>query len=322
MAATKNAFALLRLQDGEEPEKALEANVSKYKQDLENAKTRALKPKYEKPAETKDQKPRQDKPKDSRPPRDGQPKGERRAPREGGRRDGEGPARRDDGGKHRERPEGKGNRPPRRENDRKSASGRRPQDEKRREESKMNLGKQTEAEAEAAADVDREKEADADTPAGDETPAEPEEKTLTLAEFKALNKTAKAKVQRKAGQGEDQSKFQNGSKVEQIDDMTIVDASVVAQQAKSRKGTKKAKEGPKKVDLNVKFYQHDKNDERERPQRRTPGGEGRNSSARDSGDRRSQQPRQDRATRQGSQRTQGGSSAPDFNSDAAFPALG
>jgi hypothetical protein len=329
--AAKNAFALLRLSDGEEPEKALENQLTKYKQDIEQAKAKAKAPKYEKVPEktAAAQKGRSDKPRNDK-QRDGERRapgenGERRGPREGTgrapRRDGE-PSRRDDGAKHRERPEGKGNRPPRRENDRKSQTGRRPQDDKRREESKLNLGKANEAEADAAADVDAEKTEANSEEVTEGEPEEAKEKTLTLAEFKALSKGDKATVKRKAGDGEDQSKFKSGKKVEHIDDMSVVDSFT-----KAKKGSKKsAKEGPKTVDLKLNFYQHDKGDERpprrEQRESRAPGSE--RGAPRE--DRRPSGPRRDdnrNAARQPAKTTQrAGARTPDFNSDAAFPALG
>lgn len=335
--AAKNAFALLRLQDGEEPEKALENNVQQYKKDIETAKAKAKAPKYEKAAAPK-QPAQQKQPRNDRPRKDGEQR-ERRAPREsngergdrrgprrdgepGPRRDGE-PARRGDGAVHRERPEGKGNRAPRRENDRKSASVRGRQGEKTREESKLNLGKASEAEAEAAADADVEKTEDA-APAGEdaaEEPEEPKEVTLTLEEYKASLKGVKAVAKRKAGEGEDNSKFKASDVVVKADDMTIVDASTLSASAKSRRVQKKTKEQPKKVDLKLNFYQHDKGDERpqrrEQRESRAPGSE--RGAPRERDDRRQSGPRQPR--QQGSQR---GASArtPDFNNAAAFPALG
>lgn len=328
--AAKNAFALLRLKDGEEPEKALENNVQQYKKDIETAKAKAKAPKYEKPAAKETtQKPRNDKPR-----KDGEQR-ERRAPREfnaergdrrGARRDGE-PARRGDGAVHRERPEGKGNRPPRRENDRKSASGKGRQSEKSREESKLNLGKASEAEAEAAADADADAETKEAAPAGEDTaaeePEEPKEVTLTLEEYKATLKGEKAVAKRKAGEGEDSSKFKSGDVVAKEDDMKIVDASAVNASSKSRRGTKKTKEQPKMVDVRLNFYQHDKGDERpqrERRESRAPGSE--RGAPRERDDRRQSGPRQPR--QQGSQRGASGptSRTPDFNSATAFPALG
>lgn len=331
--AAKNAFALLRLQDGQEPEKALEENVQQYKKDIESAKAKAKAPKYvktEAKKETTQQKPRNDKPR-----KDGEQR-ERRAPREstgergerrGPRRDGE-PVRARDGAVHRERPEGKGNRAPRRENDRKSASVKGRQHEKTREESKLNLGKASEAEAEAAADADAEKaeEAPAGEDAAPEEPEEPKEVTLTLEEYKASLKGDKAAAKRKAGEGEDTSKFKASAAVVKEDDMNIVDSSAVNASAKSRRGAKKQKEQPKSVDVRLNFYQHDKGDERPQRERREPR-EPRESRApgsergapRERDDRRQSGPRQPR--QQGSQR---GASArtPDFNSAAAFPALG
>lgn len=331
--AAKNAFALLRLKDGEEPEKALENNVQQYKKDIETAKAKAKAPKHVKPdaKETTQQKPRNDKPR-----KDGEQR-ERRAPREfngergdrrGPRRNGE-PARRGDGAVHRERPEGKGTRPPRRENDRKSASGKGRQEEKTREESKLNLGKASEAEADAAADAAADADKEDGTVAGEEaTPKEPEEPkvvTLTLEEYKATLKGDEAVVKRKAGEGEDASKFKASDVITREDDMKIVDSSAVNASAKSRRGNKKAnKDRPKRVDLKLNFYQHDKGDERPHRERREP----RESRApgsdrgapRERDDRRQSGPRQPRQ-QQGSQR---GANArtPDFNSAAAFPALG
>lgn len=326
--AAKNAFALLRLKDGEEPEKALENNVQQYKKDIETAKAKAKAPKYEKrPAKE----PAQQKPRNDKPRKDGEQR-ERRAPREfngergdrrGPRRDGE-PARRGDGAVHRERPEGKGNRPPRRENDRKSASGRGRQGEKTREESKLNLGKASEAEAEAAADADAEIKEEA-APAGEdavEEPEEPKEVTLTLEEYKASLKGDKAIAKRKAGEGEDKSKFKSSDVIVKEDDMNIVDANTVSASAKSRRGQKKIKEQPKTVDLKLNFYQHDKGDERpyrekrEPRESRAPGSE--RGAPREREDRRQSGPRQPR--QQGSQR---GASArtPDFTNAVAFPSL-
>lgn len=332
--AAKNAFALLRLQDGEEPEKALENNVEKYKQDMEQAKIKAKAPKHEKaPAKEANQKPRNDKPRkegeqrERRAPRESN--GERRAPREssgrGPRRDGE-PIRRDDGAKHRERPEGKGNRAPRRENDRKSASGKRPQDDKRREESKLNLGKADQAETDAAIDVEAEKKEDDEAAAEAEEPEEPKEKSLTLAEYKALANGQKATVKRKAGEGEDQSKFKSGEVLESTDFMEIVDSSAVAANAKSKKGNKKPKDEKKTVDLKLNFYQHDKGDERpprrEQRESRAPGSErgAPREDRRSNGSRRDDNRRQP-SNQQKSQRAPSGR-APDFSNDAAFPALG
>lgn len=326
--AAKNAFALLRLQDGEEPEKALENQVQQYKKDIETAKAKAKAPKYEKPAaKVTTQKPRNDKPR-----KDGESR-ERRAPREangergerGPRRDGE-PARRGDGAVHRERPEGKGNRAPRRENDRKSASGKGRQSEKTREESKLNLGKASEAEADAAADADAESKDDV-APAGEDGAADepevPKEVTLTLEEYKATLKGEKAVVKRKAGEGEDSSKFKASDLISKEDDMKIVGSNDVQASAKSRRGTRKVKEQPKKVDVRLNFYQQDKGDERPQRERRepresrAPGSE--RGAPRERDDRRQSGPRQPR--QQGSQR--GGASArtPDFNNAAAFPAL-
>jgi len=337
--AAKNAFALLRLQDGEEPEKALEQNVEKYKQNMQDAKKKAMAPKHEKPAvkETA-QKPRSDKPRKD---------GERRAPREsngergergsrdqnrGPRRDDE-PSRRDDGARHRERPEGRGTRPPRRENDRKSQTGRRPQDDKRREESKLNLGKATEAETEAAADAEAETtEEVVAAPEGAVEVAEPEEPKeviLTLAEFRAQNKGVKAVVKRQANEGEDASKFKSGSQVEQVDDMNIVDSSTVAAGSKSKKGSKQKKE-KSTVDLKLNFYQHDKGGDERPPWRepresRAPGSE-RAGGARDdrrNGARRENNRDSNRNQSRGQTSQRGGASrTPDFASDAAFPALG
>lgn len=324
--AAKNAFALLRLKDGEEPEKALENNVQQYKKDIETAKAKAKAPKYDKPvAKETTQKPRNDKPR-----KDGEQR-ERRAPREsntergdrrGPRRDGE-PARRGDGAVHRERPEGKGNRAPRRENDRKSASGKGRQSEKTREESKLNLGKASEAEAEAAADADEEIKEEA-APAGEDgaaaEPEVPKEVTLTLEEYKASLKREKAVAKRKAGEGEDSSKFKASDVVAKEDDMKIIEASAVNASSKSRRGTKKTKEQPKTVDVRLNFYQHDKGEERpqrERRESRAPGSE--RGAPRERDDRRQSAPRQ-----QGSQRGASGPDARnlDFNSAAAFPALG
>lgn len=329
--AAKNAFALLRLQDGEEPEKALENNVQQYKKDIETAKAKAKAPKYEKQAAKE---PAQQKHRNDKPRKDGEQR-ERRAPREsngergdhrGPRRDGE-PARRGDGVVHRERPEGKGNRPPRRENDRKSASGRNRQGEKTREESKLNLGKASEAEADAAADADADAENKEEAaPAGEdavEEPEEPKEVTLTLDEYKASLKGDKAVAKRMAGEGEDKSKFKSSDVIVKEDGMKIVDANAVSASAKSRRGQKKIKEQAKTVDLKLNFYQHDKGDERPYRERRepresrAPGSE--RGAPREREDRRQSGPRQPR--QQGSQR---GASArtPDFNNAAAFPALG
>lgn len=232
-----NAFALLQLGDNEDPLEALDRNVSAMQKAKKASVAAKSKAKDTKPPVT-------NKSADAKKASGGKSSGgDRRADRGESR----GPDRREQ--RERRAPRGADGRPPRRESDRKSGTGRRPQESKDREESRLNLGKATQAEEEAKEDALESKKSENDQEISEEVePVEPEKVTQTLAEYKAsLTSNTRSVVQRSAGEGEDASKWKS-TKFERG-----ADEKYEPKGKKRNKKQAKVDGSSTKVDVNFKF---------------------------------------------------------------------